>query len=115
MLSNVTTLSDDEPSHEIVPASAPACALNLEDAVCRERPCRKRKLSPEELRLAERDIKKNVQTVVFSTCRCSRKGRKATKTNCFQPFRESDKLEQICKLRSTLRSMHKADADQTAN
>lgn len=115
MLADVTTLSDDERAEPATLASSSVASLTqLEESVCRTQPSRKRKVTAEMQMMIDCEMRRSVRHVVSSNCRCFRKGKLTNKRNCFQPFRDISLVNQIFKLRKTLRTMHKADADQTA-
>lgn len=119
MLADVVRLSDDESDDE--PALAERQLADAPESresgaeICRTRPSRKRKATPEELSLMETDIRRSVRCVVTSNCRCITKAkvRKSGKQSCFFRYRNDNRvLDQITKLRMDIRTMHKADADQ---
>lgn len=119
MLAALTTLSDDDDDCGVsAPASSSSQLVvavpNIDSAISRTRPSRKRKASFLELTQIHSDMRRNLRHIVSSSCRCFKKGKSRMKSNCFEPFRDQSRFEEVLKLRKTLHSMHKADADQTA-
>lgn len=115
MLRDVTSLSDDDVGGDPPVATPPAPAagvLGLLDVV-RTRPSAKRRATPEQLCQMEIELRRSVRLIVASSCRCYKKGKKPGKVNCFIPFRDPSLVSQIVKLRKTLRTMRKIDADAT--
>ena len=99
MLASIEALSDDDVQGGPVEASA-----------SKARP-RKRRLDDHTVMS---DVRTSLRRVVMSSCRCCKKRRDKRRVNCFQHFRGGAPFDAVAKMRQTLWTMHKADADQMA-
>lgn len=117
-MQNVDALSDDDAvgvQHQVVRGSTGPPALPSSQSVVGRR---KRFNHGGALVLAQKDIdlRKDLRSVVDSKCFCSRKRKHGSvATSCFAPFRENSEFQTLLRLRKTLASMNKLDADQKAS
>lgn len=105
---------------------ADVCALSDDDAAAsggrvagyeeRSIPCRKRRLHEDPAAMVRLmgEIRRELQRVINSSCRCTRKRPGLRGRNCFVAFRQPERFDAIVKLRKTIRTMHKTDSDQLA-
>lgn len=100
MLANIEALSDDDAQVAASGASA-----------SKARPS-KRKLDDHTVMS---DIRTSLRRVVMSSCRCCKKRSHNRRVSCYQHFRGGAPFDAVAKLRQTLWTMHKADADQMAS
>lgn len=125
MLCDVTSLSDEDreaavAQHDPQPSDdLPALPLLSESERSTPR-SRKRPLqNAEDMLSMMADIRRDLSRLVHSNCRCLRKRRsrvkldRVQKQSCFAPFRDPGLFDKVVRLRKTIRTMHKSDADQT--
>ena len=108
-LADVSALSDDEED------AGHLGGMVVDQEKCRSIPCRKRRLheDPESMVRLMGEIRRELTRVIHKTsCRCAKKRRGLRAPTCFVAFRQPQRFDEVVKLRKTLRTMHKVDADQ---
>ena len=112
-LSNVESLSDEDAgagsSEQIVSVSPPAPDRNVAAAGSKRRlPGDRSIVSSAQASALRVQLSRTVQ----SRCRCCKRPKSVNPSNCFSPFREQGKFDEIFRLRQNLLSISKEDADK---